>query len=106
MWQRFLVVLAGPAANFLLAILIFAAFFTMLGTPSTNVVGAIKQGSAAAAAGIEPGDRITVGGRPVDTPGFADVFNVVAVRPNQTVDIAVERHGKFQRSGLRSAATK
>ena len=94
-WQRFLVVLAGPAANFLLAILIFAAFFTMLGTPSTNVVGAIKQGSAAATAGIEPGDRITeVAGQ--STPGFADVFNVVAVRPNQTVDIAVERHGKVQ----------
>src|SRR5919112_1913513 len=32
-WQRFLIVLAGPAANFLLAILIFAAFFTFLGIP-------------------------------------------------------------------------
>ena len=95
-WQRFLVVLAGPAANFLLAILIFAAFFTMLGTPSTNVVGAIKPDSAAAKAGIEPGDRITsVAGQ--STPGFADVFNVVAVRPNQTVDIAVERRGVVQR---------
>src|SRR5215212_1725645 len=34
-WQRFLVVLAGPAANFLLAIVIFAAFFTFVGTPGT-----------------------------------------------------------------------
>ena len=32
-WQRFLVVLAGPVANFLLAILIFAAFFMILGAP-------------------------------------------------------------------------
>src|SRR6187431_1652968 len=41
-WQRFLVVLAGPAANFLLAIIIFAAFFAFVGTPQTNVVGSIK----------------------------------------------------------------
>src|ERR1044071_9287288 len=40
-WQRFLVVLAGPAANFLLAILIFAAFFMTLGAPRTNVIGEI-----------------------------------------------------------------
>src|SRR6476659_7807866 len=37
-WQRFLVVLAGPMANFLLAILIFAAFFSFAGTPRDNVV--------------------------------------------------------------------
>src|SRR5438552_8671129 len=36
-WQRFLVVLAGPAANFLVAILIFATIFMTLGGPSTNV---------------------------------------------------------------------
>ena len=56
-WQRFLVVLAGPAANFLLAIVIFASFFTFVGTPRTNVVGAVVANSAAAAAGIQPGDR-------------------------------------------------
>src|SRR4029453_10492341 len=32
-WQRFLIVLAGPVANFLLAIVIFAAFFALVGTP-------------------------------------------------------------------------
>ena len=51
-WQRFLIVLAGPAANFLLAILIFAAFFTFVGTPRTNVVGTVKPHTAARAAGI------------------------------------------------------
>src|SRR5918996_1340590 len=44
-WQRFLIVLAGPVANFLLAILIFAAFFALVGTPQTNVVGAVQPGS-------------------------------------------------------------
>ena len=89
-WQRFLIVLAGPVANFILAILIFAAFFTFIGTPRTNVVGAIKEGSAAELAGIEPGDRIlSIGDR--STPTFADVFNVVAVRPNEIVTMKVER---------------
>src|SRR6478609_7177436 len=64
-WQRFLVVLAGPAANFLLAILIFAGFFMAYGAPRTPPVFAgIAQGSAAAAAGFQPGDRvISVDGR-------------------------------------------
>src|SRR5690348_5523671 len=57
-WQRFLVVLAGPLANFLIAILIFAAFFMVLGAPRTNVVGEVLPGTAAAEAGIRPGDRI------------------------------------------------
>src|SRR5262245_2219497 len=34
-WQRFLIVLAGPLANFLLAIMIFAAFFAVIGFPRT-----------------------------------------------------------------------
>jgi regulator of sigma E protease len=93
-WQRFLIVLAGPAANFLLAIVIFAAFFTFLGTPVTNVVGAIKPNTAAAAAGIRAGDRIvSVAG--LSTPTFSDVFRVVAVRPNETVTVAVEREGRI-----------
>src|SRR4029078_7722188 len=57
-WQRFLVVLAGPAANFLLAIGIFAAFFMILGAPQTNIIGAVLPETAAAAAGLQPGDKI------------------------------------------------
>ena len=89
-WQRFLIVLAGPMANFLLAILIFAAFFAFVGTPRTNVIGDVQPGSAAAVAGIQPGDRIvSIAGRA--TPSFDDIFNVVAVRPGERVEIAVER---------------
>src|SRR5438309_8192308 len=63
-WQRFLVVLAGPAANFLLAMLIFAGFFMTLGAPQTNIVGAIVPGTAAADAKLQPGDKIlSVAGR-------------------------------------------
>ena len=58
-WQRFLIVLAGPMANFLLAIVIFAAFFVAFGKPETPaVVGTVAEGSAAAHAGLRAGDRI------------------------------------------------
>src|SRR3982750_3805837 len=47
-WQRFLVVLAGPAANFLLAIIIFASFFAAVGMPQTdNGVVQVTKGSPA-----------------------------------------------------------
>jgi regulator of sigma E protease len=89
-WQRFLVVLAGPAANFLLAILIFAAFFAFVGTPRTNIVDGVVPKSAAATAGIQHGDRIvSVAGRP--TPTFDDISNVVLLRPDQTVTVEIER---------------
>ena len=95
-WQRSLVVLAGPMANFLLAILIFAAFFTFVGTPQTNVVGAIVPNSAAARAGLQPGDRILeVAGH--GTPTFNDISNVVAIRPNETVSVILERAHKVQK---------
>ena len=91
-WQRFLVVLAGPVANFLLAIIIFAAFFSLVGTPLGNVVGTVKPNSGAAAAGIRPGDHIeSIAGR--NTPTFNDIMNVVAVRPNETVMIQIDRGG-------------
>jgi regulator of sigma E protease len=94
-YQRFLIVLAGPMANFLLAIIIFTAFFSLAGTPRTNIVGAVSPDSAAATARLQPGDKIvSVAGH--STPTFDDVFNVVAVRPSETVSIGIERDGAVQ----------
>ena len=81
-WQRFLVVLAGPIANFLLAIVIFAAFFMIFGAPRTNVVGAVVPNTPAELAGLRPGDKIlSIAGR--DTPNFDDIRSVVMLRPNE-----------------------
>jgi regulator of sigma E protease len=92
-WQRFLVVLAGPAANFLLAILIFAGFFMAYGAPRTPPVFAgVAQGSAAAAAGFQPGDRvISVDGRQIDT--FRDLSAFTVMRPGERVVVRIERAG-------------
>ncbi len=99
-WQRFLDVLAGPIANFILAILIFGAFFTFAGTPLTNIVGEIIPRSAAADAGIAPGDRIiSIAGRP--TPTFEDVASVVVFRPDETVPVRIERNGLVREITIR-----
>jgi regulator of sigma E protease len=91
-WQRFLVVLAGPVANFILAIVIFAAFFMTLGAPRTNIVGAIVPNTAAAKAGLRPGDKIlSVAGQ--DTPNFDDIRSVVLLRANETVPVRFDRKG-------------
>jgi regulator of sigma E protease len=92
-WQRFLVVLAGPAANFLLAILIFAAFFMLLGAPQTNVVGAVEPNTPAARAGLVAGDTIvSIGGR--ETPTFNDLRTVVSLRAGEAVDVNFVRAGQ------------
>ena len=59
LWQRALVVLAGPVTNFVLAIFLFAVLFATVGHPvaSTHVEG-VKPGSAAAVAGLRKGDVV------------------------------------------------
>ncbi|OYY90277.1 MAG: RIP metalloprotease RseP [Sphingomonas sp. 28-66-16] len=92
-WQRAIIVAAGPVTNFLIAIVILSGFaiaFGDLRTPA--VVGSVAPGSAAQAAGLRPGDRITaLGGRPVDT--FQDMIRYVQIRPGQSVRIDFERGG-------------
>jgi regulator of sigma E protease len=97
-WQRFLIVLAGPMANFVLAILIFAAFFAAFGMPRTpTVVAQVQPGSAAEQAGIRPGDRIErVAGQEVES--FEEMRRIVVLRPAETVDIVYERGGEERRA--------
>lgn len=93
-WQRFLIILAGPVANFLLAIAIFAAFFAAYGVPSTSSrISALVENGAAAQAGLRPGDRIvSIAGRQTDT--FEDIYRTVSLRPGETVDIELVRDGR------------
>ena len=59
LWQRFLIVLAGPVTNFLVAILVYIALFASYGEPRTPpVVAVVEQGSAAEAAGLRAHDRL------------------------------------------------
>lgn len=93
-WQRFLIVLAGPGINFLVAILIFVGLFAAVGHPRTPpVVGEVMPGSAAAAAGLRQGDVIaSVAGREVRR--FQDVQRIVVLRPGEPLRVDFLRDGR------------
>jgi regulator of sigma E protease len=93
-WQRFLVVLAGPATNFLAAILILTGFNLAYGIPQTPaVVGAFDRPSAAAQAGLRPGDRILrVDGKDIDR--FEDIIPIVALKIDGPLKLEIDRQGR------------
>jgi regulator of sigma E protease len=93
-WQRALVVLAGPIANFLLAIIIFAGFAIGIGTyDRPSVIGEITPGSAAEAAGLQPGDKIlTMDGR--DVSRFSELSKYVVLRSDTDIQTVIERAGE------------
>jgi regulator of sigma E protease len=92
--QRAAIVAAGPIANFILAIVIFAAVFTLYGKQATPArVETIQPASAAEAAGFKPGDLIvTINGRKIDT--FTDMQRVVSTHAGEPLDIEVDRAGQ------------
>ncbi|MFD1744449.1 RIP metalloprotease RseP [Rhizobium helianthi] len=93
LWKRAATVAAGPIANFLLAIAIFAVLFAVYGRSVADpVVAEIRPDSAAAEAGIQVGDRlIAMDGSPIRT--FEDVRRYVTVRPETQMTVTVERGG-------------
>jgi len=92
--QRAAIVVAGPVANFLLAIVVSAVLFATVGQQLTStVVGEVVPDSAAATAGIEPGDKIiALNGRPVSR--FEDVAAVVMLGLGEPLHMKILRAGK------------
>ncbi len=93
-WQRALVVLAGPVANFILAILIFAGMAYGLGSyDRESIVGTVAPDSAAAEAGIQPGDAfLTMDGK--DVTRFSDLRNHVILRSDTNIQVEILRDGE------------
>lgn len=86
-WQRAIIVAAGPVTNFVIAILILAGFALAYGDSRTpTVAGAIAADSAAAKAGLQTGDRVVaLSGRSVET--FDDMVRYVRIRAGERVKI-------------------
>ncbi|MGN6278889.1 MAG: M50 family metallopeptidase [Sphingomonas sp.] len=93
-WQRAIIVAAGPVTNFVIAIAILSAFAFAYGDLRTPpVVGGVMPGSPAQVAGLQAGDRITaVGGRSFDT--FDSLARYVVLRPGEQTDIDFVRDGQ------------
>jgi regulator of sigma E protease len=91
--RRAICVAAGPIANFLLAMVLFAALFVCLGNPvNLPVVSAVVAGSAAEHAGLKPNDRIdSIAGQPIHA--FDDIQRIITVHPDDTLALTITRDG-------------
>ncbi len=94
LWQRALIVAAGPLANFILAIVIFAGMYSMVGTPVLEpVVSQVVPDSPAQRAGILPGDKIvSIDGEAVES--FTEISRIVALKAGRKVSVVVKRGGE------------
>jgi regulator of sigma E protease len=91
--SRAAVVAAGPIANFVLAIAIFAAIFMTVGKQTTSArVDTVQPASAAEVAGFKPGDLVTaINGEKIES--FSDMQRIVSISAGETLSIDVDRGG-------------
>ena len=94
LWQRSLIVLAGPLTNLLFAVAIFAAFNMAFGkVEATSEIAKFTEDSAAQEAGLKLGDRIVaINGNEISN--FYDIPPYVVPYPGKEITIAIERDGR------------
>lgn len=94
LWQRALIVLAGPLTNFIVAVLIIAAFYAGYGKAVAEAeVADFLPGSAAQSAGVKTGDRIVaIDGRHIES--VTEVPQLTVPFPGRTVVLTVLRDGR------------
>jgi regulator of sigma E protease len=92
--NRAAIVAAGPIANFILAIVIFAGVLYGIGrNMTTPVLEVVRANSPAQSSGLLPGDRvISINGKQVD--GYEDIVRVTSLSAGEKLTFVVERKGK------------
>ncbi|MBA3456786.1 MAG: RIP metalloprotease RseP [Deltaproteobacteria bacterium] len=97
LWQRLIIVFAGPAANLVLPVIIYFVFFAGHTVLPAAVVGDVLDGGAAARAGIEPGDRVLeINGRAIRY--WEEIEESVRSSPGEELHLRIQRNGKtFER---------
>ena len=91
LWRRAAVVVAGPMANFLFAIVVFACMFSFIGQRTTIArVDAVVKGMPADLAGFKKGDVIkNIAGREI--ANFNDVLRIISSSPDRKLNVVVQR---------------
>jgi regulator of sigma E protease len=91
--KRAAIVVAGPLANFLLAVVIFAGVFMLYGKQTMSArVDSVQPDSAAAAAGFKTGDLVVaINGRPVES--FNEMQRMVSGSAGETLAVTIDRDG-------------
>lgn len=91
-WQRSLVVLAGPAANFILPVVIYFVFTMMVTTTPASVIGDVFDDMPASEAGLQAGDKIVeIDGEEIDY--WYQVIELITEAPGREVALKIERDG-------------
>lgn len=93
LYQRAAVVAAGPIANFILAIVIYAVLFTVVGqTIISPRVDQVVEGSAAESAGFKHGDLVVeIDGEPIES--FGEMQRIVGLSAEEQLTVVVMRDG-------------
>jgi regulator of sigma E protease len=100
-WQRFLILVAGPFMNIVIAITFIAiAAMSGLEEPITKpVIAEVTAGKPGAKAGLQPGDRfVRLKGEPVDD--FHDVRLIISMNAGTAIEVLYDRGGKIQKTVL------
>jgi len=97
-WHRFLIAIAGPTMNILLAIILLTTVYMVhYEYPAVYdeppVIGWVLKDTPAAKAGFEVGDRITRV-EDVQNPTWEQVELKEALSPGQPLDVQIDRNGK------------
>jgi len=91
-WKRVAVIFAGPGANLVLAVVLFAALFMAGGGRATRTVDDVVPETPAASIGLQTGDRILeIGGRRVDA---GDIAEAISSSEGRELTLLVERAGQ------------
>jgi len=91
--RRSAIVAAGPFANFILAIVIFATIFALFGKQTTTArVDAVQPDSPAAVAGLKPGDVVLgIDGTAIES--FSDMQRIVSAGAGRAMEFKIDRGG-------------
>jgi regulator of sigma E protease len=96
-WQRAIIVAAGPVANFALAVVLFTILGLARGEFAYETyVTDVLEGAPAEEAGFEIGDQILTLDGQTSGAGGVDVVAYVAVRAGQPIEIEVLRQGRVE----------
>ncbi|MEN3185546.1 MAG: RIP metalloprotease RseP [Atribacterota bacterium] len=92
LWQRSLIVVAGPAMNFLLAIFLVSLVFGTAGAPTGNLmVSEVMPGGPAEKAGVQKNDvLIAINGKPIND--LEEVVKIISTSNGRSITLTIRRN--------------
>lgn len=93
LWQRYLIVIAGPLFNVIFPVMIYFFYFLSVSTSPPAVIGTVLEDEPAARAGLQAGDQV-IGMDGKKVRYWSDLTRVVRARPNRKIRLTIVRDGK------------